>query len=54
MPDRIGPFAYAHWVWLPVADLASKYDIVTGEGFPHKVFFSLTTFIRDATISTLL
>jgi hypothetical protein len=21
-PDRIGPLAYAHWVWLPIADLA--------------------------------
>jgi hypothetical protein len=38
MPDRIGPLAYAHWVWFPVADLASKYDIVTAEGFPHRGF----------------
>jgi hypothetical protein len=38
MPDRIGPLAYAHWVWLLVADLASKYDIVPGEGFPHSGF----------------
>jgi hypothetical protein len=37
-PDRIGPLAYAHWVWLPIADLASKYDVVTGEGFPHRGF----------------
>jgi hypothetical protein len=52
MPDRNGPLAYAHWVWLPVADLASKYDIVTGEGFPHRGFISLTTFTTGATIST--
>jgi hypothetical protein len=38
MPDRIGSLADAHWVWLPVADLASKYDIVTGEGFPFRGF----------------
>jgi hypothetical protein len=44
MPDRICPLAHAHWVWLPVTDLASKYDIVTGEGFPH-TGFSLTTFM---------
>jgi hypothetical protein len=53
MPDRIGPLAYAHWVWLPVTDLANKYDIVTAEGFPHRGL-SLSHVIRDATISTLL
>jgi hypothetical protein len=36
MHDRIGPLSYGHWVWLPIADLANKYDIVTGEGFPHR------------------
>jgi hypothetical protein len=40
MPDRIGPFSYAHWACLSVTDLAGKYDIVTGEGFPHRVFLS--------------
>jgi hypothetical protein len=38
MPDRIGPFSYAHCVCLSVTDLAGKYDIVTGEGFPHRGF----------------
>jgi hypothetical protein len=33
-PDGIDPLAYAHWVWLPIADLAIKYDVVTVEGFP--------------------
>jgi hypothetical protein len=40
MPDRIGPLSYAHWVWLHVTDLARKYDIVAGEGFPHRGFLS--------------
>jgi hypothetical protein len=53
MPDRIGPLSYTHRVCLSFTDLAGKYDIVTGEGFP-KGFFSLTTFLRDATISALL
>jgi hypothetical protein len=43
MPGRIGTLAFAHRVWLPVADLASKYGIVTGEGFSNRDF-SLTTF----------
>jgi hypothetical protein len=36
--DRIGPLYYTHWVCLSVTDLAGKYDIVTGEGFPHRGF----------------
>jgi RNase H-like domain found in reverse transcriptase len=37
-PDRIVPLDYAHWILFPTADLASKYDVVTGEGFPHRGF----------------